>query len=52
MEMHRQVSKDLRKLFSEADKNKGDPVSKRIVENIDFWLRNQLKMAIDEQLYV
>jgi hypothetical protein len=36
----------LRKLFREAEKKKGNPVSKRIVENIDDWLRKELKIAI------
>ena len=39
---------DLRKLFKEARAHKADPVSKRIVENIDEWLRTELEIAIDE----
>jgi ATP-dependent Lon protease len=39
---------DLRKLFKEARAKKGDPISKRIVGNIDDWLRSELEIAIDE----
>lgn len=38
----------MRKLFKEARAHKADPVSKRIVENIDEWLRTELEIAIDE----
>jgi HEPN domain-containing protein len=46
-----EVSHDLRRLFREAE-TRADPVSQRIVENIDEWLRKELKMAIEEQLYL
>ena len=32
---------DLKKLFKEANK-KGDPTSKKILSNIDDWLRSEL----------
>jgi hypothetical protein len=44
--MLNEISQDLRKLFKEAYQEKGDPISKRIVEGIDDWLRNELKIEI------
>ena len=49
--MLRDVSTDLRRLFTEAERKKGNPLSKRIVDNIDEWLRDELKVMIDEQIY-
>ena len=39
---------DLKKLFKEANKKNGDPVSKRIVEQMDDWLKSELQIAIDD----
>ena len=37
---------DLNQLFTEARKQKGDPLSKKIVENMDGWLKSELEEAI------
>ena len=37
---------DLNTLFTEARKSKGDPISKKIVQNMDGWLKSQLEQAI------
>ena len=34
------MANDLKKLFKEAKKKKGDPISKKIVENMDDWLKS------------
>jgi HEPN domain-containing protein len=38
---------DLRRLFEEAE-TRTDPVSRRIVKNIDYWLKKELNFAIKE----
>ena len=43
------MANDLKKLFKEAKKKKGDPLDKKIVENIDEWLKSELEEAIEDQ---
>ena len=45
--MTEELEGDLKKLFKEAE-NKKDSVSKKIVDNIDEWLRSELKHTIVE----
>ena len=44
------ISGSLRTLFEEAGKDDGDPVSKRIVDEMDEWLKSYLQQAIDDQI--
>ena len=44
-----EMSFDLKKLFKEAREKKGDPISKRIVDNLDDWLKSEIEEAIEEQ---
>ena len=46
-----QLRNDLRRLFREAD-GKKDPLSSKIVADIDQWLKSELKMAIEKQEYL
>ena len=39
-QLNEELENDLKKLFREAKKKKGDPKSKRIVESLDEYLRS------------
>jgi hypothetical protein len=48
VELKKELKNDLTRLLREAKKKKGDPITKKIVENIDPWLITELEYAINE----
>ena len=48
-ELFYEFANDLKRLFYEANKDKFNPVSKRIVESLDDWLKSELEEAIENQ---
>ena len=49
MQLYDEFAGSFKKLFSEASKKKGDPISKKIVDGLDEWLKSELERAIDDQ---